>query len=116
VQLKWHLQLFLNRLRFETKPDGIHVGLVYVGITKIEKGKTALDAQGKTVVLDERKGMFTESMPNVAKAIGQNIRYRKKQSVIGFSGKAYYFLIKFFPWLMDMMIHRSQKRVDTLSK
>lgn len=113
---KMALTAISQSLRFETKPYGIHVGLVYVGITKIEKDKTALDANGKTLVLDERKGIFTESMPNVAKGISLNIEYRKKQSIIGFSGKVYYFLIKFFPRLMDVIIHRSQKKVDTLSK
>lgn len=113
---KMALTAVAESMRVETKADGIHVGLVYVGFTKTEKDKTALNASGKPILLAERKGIFNNSTNNVAKKISRNIELRKNKTVIGVSGNLYYFLSKFFPGLLELIIVKSQFNVDKLSK
>ncbi len=113
---KMALTSIVQSLRVEHHSDGIHIGLVYVGITEIEKDKTALDAAGQSILLDERKGFYTNDTTYVAAKIARNIALRKKKTVIGISGKAYYFLIKYFPSLVGFLMIQSQKRMKKLYK
>jgi short-subunit dehydrogenase len=113
---KMSLTAIAQALRVEHYADNIHIGLIYVGITKIEKDKTALDANGEKVLLDERNGFFTSNSEHVAKKIASNIAKRKKQSVIGIAGKVYYSLIRFLPGLVEFLLIRSQKKMNKLYK
>ena len=113
---KMALTSISQSLRVEHHADGIHIGLVYVGITEIEKNKTAMDADGSSILLDERKGFFTSGVNHVSYKIARLIAARKKQTVIGISGKAYYFLIKYFPSLVGFLMIQSQKRMKKLYK
>ena len=113
---KMALTAVSESMRIETKPDGIHIGIVYIGFTKAEDDKTVLNTEGIPILLGERNGAFNLTTNKVAKKISQNIELRKNKTVIGISGNLYYFLSKFFPRLLELIITRSQKQVKQLSK
>ena len=71
------LTAIAEALRVETRADGIHVGLVHVGYTEVEPGKTTIGEDGKNIMLDERKGFFINSSEHVAKKIAISIFKRK---------------------------------------
>ena len=101
---KMSLTAIAEALQIESRLNGIHVGLVYVGITEIEKGKAAIGPTGLPVVLQERKGLFTATKEQVAMKILQNIEKRKKRTVIGISGKFYDFLVRHFPAIVGLIL------------
>jgi short-subunit dehydrogenase len=111
---KMALTAITEALRVETRSSGIHIGLVHVGYTEIESGKTALGATGIPVSLQERKGFLVATTEQVAKKIVQNILTRKNKTIIGMSGKLYGFLVRHFPALVEFMVrkaHRKTKRI-----
>ncbi len=113
---KMALTAVAESMRIETKDHGVHIGLVFVGFTKSEKEKTVLNSEGNLTFLGERKGIFYNGISDVAKQISKNIKRRQKQTVVGVSGKIYYFFSKFFPRLMELIIIKSQKQLNRLSK
>nr|WP_294904096.1 SDR family oxidoreductase [uncultured Lacibacter sp.] len=113
---KMALTAIAQALRVEHAADNVHVGIVYVGITKIEADKTAIGANGELVPLEERTGMFKATPETVADRIVQNIRRRKKQTVIGIPGKLFFFLSRYFPGIIELMVKRSYKKMSKLYK
>ncbi len=113
---KMALTAIAQALRIEHAADKVHVGIVYVGITKIEADKTAIGANGELVQLEERKGAFKDSPETVAQKIVQNISSRKNQTVVGIPGKLFFFLSRYFPGILEMMVKRSYKKMNKLYK
>lgn len=64
---KMALTAVAESMRVETKADGIHIGLIYVGFTQSEKEKTVLNAFGIPLPLGERNSIFFNTSNNVAK-------------------------------------------------
>ena len=114
---KMSLTSIVQSLRVEHYSDGIHIGLVYVGITEIDQGKTAMGVNGQPVLLAQRKESFlVNTMDQVANKIAGSILSRKKQTIIGISGKVYYQLVQYFPRLFEFLLIRNEKRTSKLYK
>ncbi|MEO8148149.1 MAG: SDR family NAD(P)-dependent oxidoreductase [Bacteroidia bacterium] len=113
---KMSLTAIAQSIRVENYSDGIHVGLMYVGITENEKGKMVLDTEGRQVLLEREKRTFQSTPGQVALKIAANISSRKKQTVVGISGKIFFFLTRYFPGLFEFLLIRSQKKVNELYK
>ncbi len=111
---KMALKGLAESLRIEHLGDNIHVGLIYIGITKIDQNKTALASNGETINLDRRDGLFAKSIEDVAKNIVRNIVLRKQTTIIGVSGKVYYFMVRFMPLVLSLIIKYSHKRLKKL--
>jgi short-subunit dehydrogenase len=111
---KMALTAIVEALQVEMYSSEIHIGLVYVGYTEIEQGKTAIGADGKPVSLQDRKGFFTETTDEVAKKIMSNIAKRKKKTIIGIPGKLYAFLVRYFPGLLALMIRNTYSKTKKL--
>ena len=107
---KMALTAIVESLRIENHSSGIHIGVVHVGYTEIERGKTAIGVDGKPVSLQERKGFFTATTEQVARKIIQSILLRKKRTIIGASGKLYSFLVRYFPGLVELMVRSSYQK------
>lgn len=107
---KMALTAIVESLQIENHSSGIHVGVVHVGYTEIERGKTAIGADGKPVSLQERKGFFTATTEQVARKIVQSILIRKKRTIIGAPGKLYSFLVRYFPGLVEWIVRRSYQK------
>ena len=108
---KMALTAIAEALQVETKADGIHIGLVHVGYTEVEPGKTTIAADGRHIRLDERKGFFTNTSEDVAKIIAINISKRKSRTVIGIPGKLFSFLVRYLPGILELAIIRSYGRI-----
>ena len=111
---KMALTAIAEGLRVETKADGIHIGLIHVGYTEVESGKTTIGADGKLIRLDERKGFFTDTSEDVAKIIAMNISKRKSRTVIGIPGKLFSFLVRYLPGILEIAILRSYGRMKKI--
>ncbi len=113
---KMSLTAFAQAMRVENYADKIHIGLVFVGITQIEKGKAAVGADGLPVMLEPRTGALISTIEQVAVKIAGNISSRKKQTIIGIPGKLFFLLTRYLPSLFEFLLLRSQKRVNKLYK
>lgn len=111
---KMALTAIVEALQTEMHSSEIHIGLVYVGYTEIEQGKTAIGANGKPISLQERKGFFTETTDEVAKKIVSNISMRRKKTVIGIPGNLYAFLVRYFPGIVSLMIRNTYSKTKNL--
>lgn len=109
---KMALTAVAEALRVENKLNGIHIGLVYVGYTAIESGKTAINYDGNPILLAERKGYLNDSTERVAKEIARNIAGRKKKTIIGVPGKLYAFLVRYLPGILELMVLRSHRKME----
>jgi short-subunit dehydrogenase len=113
---KMALTAIAESLRIENHSSGIHIGVVHVGYTEIEPGKTAIGADGKPVSLQERKGFFTATTEHVSKKIIQSILIRRKRTIIGAPGKLYSLLVRYFPGLVEWMVTRSYQKTKKFYK
>ncbi|NJN42699.1 MAG: SDR family oxidoreductase [Flammeovirgaceae bacterium] len=113
---KMSLTALADSLRVEHHDDKIHIGIVYVGYTEIERGKTTLGADGSPISLDERTGYFNHSIDDVAKRIVRSISSRKKKTVIGVAGRMYAILTKYFPWITEQLVIRSHRKMKKIYK
>ena len=109
---KMALTAIAEALWIETKLDPIHIGIVYVGITEIEPGKTAIGADGSLIPLNERKDFSTHTTGEVAKKIAEHITYRKKKTYIGTIAKLYAFLARYFPGVLGFLVSKSYRKMD----
>jgi short-subunit dehydrogenase len=111
---KMALTAIVDSLQIELAPYKVHTGIVYAGITRNEKGKTVLAADGSPVVLNERKHLFSKSPEFVAQKIMQLIAGREKQITTGFAAALYRFCVRYFPWIIELLttsLYRKMKKL-----
>ncbi len=87
-------------MRAELYPKKVHIGIVYVGMTKSDPEKRIIFPDGTTKKLLDRK--FLDSQETVAKVVLKSIKKRQFKTIVGAKGKAFYFLQNFAPWLVDL--------------
>ncbi len=101
---KMALTGFSDSLRAELFPDGIHVGILYVGFTENDENKTVYDANGNLIPIPDRKNFDTQE--NVARAVYNCVRKRKNKLFLTNMGKAVSLIYQFFPRLSDQILIR----------
>ena len=100
-------------LRIELGRDGVHVGIVYVGLTENDPDKKTLAADGSLIGIDRS---FHATQAQVAKAIVRNVCRRKKRSVLTAAGKALVAIQWLAPGLVDFALTAGAKTVEKWSK
>lgn len=113
---KMSLTAIAQSMRVELQPYGVHVGLIYVGVTKNEPDKTVMDASGRPVLIATEKRPFETSTERVSSGIASNIVKRKKQTFIGINGKIYLILCRYLPGLMEFLSLRRYKGIKKAHK
>jgi NAD(P)-dependent dehydrogenase (short-subunit alcohol dehydrogenase family) len=113
---KMALRSFAESIRIEESKSGIHVGLIYVGITEIEHNKESISADGSPVVLDDRSGKKAQSISYVSKKVLKNIKRRKFITTLSFVGVLNAFLQPRVPMLVERLIIRSSEKFKEKSK
>ncbi len=113
---KMSLRAFAESLRIEEHKNNIHVGLIYVGITKIVHNKETIAADGSKIKLRARTGKGVQSMESVAKAVVKNIQQRKFVTVLSRIGKINAFLQRIWPSLVEKIILRNLSKFEEKSK
>lgn len=73
-----------DSLRCELAPDGVHVGIVYVGFTENDPEKTVIGKGGDSIAPDRPAHLTQES---VAKEFADLIQHRRSKAVLSPVGK-----------------------------
>ena len=113
---KMALRALAESLRIEESQHGIHVGLIYVGITVNDQGKETLAADGSKILLEPRSGSGVQSQESVANAVIRNIAKRKFISVLTFVGKLNYFMQPLVPQVVERIIIKNIRKFEERSK
>jgi len=101
---KMALKSFADSIRTEEVSHKLHVGLIYVAITEIEKNKTTIGQNGQEVILNTRANKKVQTTKQVAEAVLQNLKTKKNISILSGLGVVNYYMQKFFPRLVDKII------------
>lgn len=112
---KMALRAIAESIRIEESNSNIHVGLVFVGITEIEKDKMTIGADGSPVSLQYRSGSKAQSLIQVANSIIKNIEKRKFRTTLTRLGKINAFLQPIVPDLVERILINSGKQVKAKS-
>jgi short-subunit dehydrogenase len=113
---KMALRALAESIRIEESDNGIHVGLVYVGITVNDEGKEAVAADGSKILLEPRSGSGVQSKESVADAVLKNILKRKFISVLTFVGKLNYFMQPIVPQIVERIIIKNIRKFEEGSR
>lgn len=109
---KMALRALAESIRIEEHQHNVHVGLICVGPTEIDEGKTVMSANGTALVLNPRSGRGVHSKEDVARAVVRNVTRRKFITVLTFMGRLNAFLQPRFPMLVERLILRNLKKFD----
>ena len=109
---KMALRSLAESIRIEEAVHNLHVGLIYVGNTEIDDGKTTIAPDGSKILLRPGKGKGVQSKELVARAVVRNISKRKFITVLTSLGKLNAFLQPRFPLLVERLIIRNLKKFE----
>jgi len=112
---KLSLQAIAESLRIEESKSGIHIGLIYVGMTEVDHRKKTISADGSLVTLESRAGTKVQTTNQVAESILKNIRKRKFIMVLSRLGKLNYYMQKFMPFVVEKIIIASAGKIKNRS-
>ncbi|HEY5511775.1 MAG TPA: SDR family oxidoreductase [Prolixibacteraceae bacterium] len=113
---KMALRALAESIRIEEADHGIHVGLVFVGITVNDAGKETLGSDGSRKLLEPRSGSGVQSKESVAVAVLKNITKRKFISVLTFVGKLNYLLQHIVPQIVERIIIKNIRKFEERSR
>lgn len=108
---KMALRAMAESIRIEETNSNIHVGLIYVGITEIEKDKKTIGADGSLIGLQDRSGRNVQTLEQVANSIITNITKRKYKTVLTRIGKLNAFLQAIVPNVVERILIHSSNQV-----
>lgn len=101
---KMALTSFSESLRSELHSHHVHVGIIYVGFTENDQGKTILDGQGNLQPLMRKKNHHTQVQ--VAQHIVRSVKHRKAVMVLTPLGKLAAWFYRWFPRLSNILLQR----------
>ena len=113
---KMALTSMAESLRVELWEAKVHVGIVYVGITRNDPGKQVIAADGSRITLQERDQRTAQTPDQVARAILKLIRRRKFKVVLTWLGKLNAVANVLFPRLVDKVLIRSKDRISRMNR
>ncbi len=113
---KMALTSFAESLKVELAEYKIHVGIIYVGITRNEEGKKVIGKDGKPLLLKSRENRKAQEPDAVARAIVNNIRRRKFKSILTTLGKLNYLANILFPRVVDRMLVKAKDRIRKMNE
>ena len=113
---KMTLTSVAESLRVELWEAKVHVGIVYVGITRNDPGKQVIAADGSLIPLRQRDQRTAQSPEQVARAILKLIRRRKFKAILTPLGKINALANVLFPRLVDKVLIRSKERIRRMNQ
>jgi short-subunit dehydrogenase len=108
---KMALRAIAESIRIEEANSDIHVGLVLVGITEIEKDKKTIGPDGSFISLQDRTSLKVQSLIQVANSIINNIKTRRFITTLSMMGKINAFLQSFMPSLVERILIMSSNKI-----
>lgn len=113
---KMALRAIAESIRLEEKSNGVHVGLIQVGITEIEHNKETIAADGSMKTLKSRDKSNVQTTEQVAIATVKNIRSRKFITTLTGIGKVNKFMQARFPMLVERIILKNLHKFEEKSE
>ena len=113
---KMALTSVAESLKVELAEYNIHVGILYVGITKNEADKQVIGKDGKPIPLKSRENSNASTPEEVAKAIVKNIRRRKFKMILSGLGKLNYLANILFPRVVDRVLIRAKDKIRKMNQ
>jgi short-subunit dehydrogenase len=110
---KMALKSFSESLRSELKGE-VHVGILYAGFTENDPGKQKFNGEGELIPAKREK--FASTQVEVAEAVTQMLRKRKRQTVMTLTGKLANFVYTVFPHLSEELIIWYSRRTSMFGK
>lgn len=110
---KMALKSFSESLRSELKGE-VHVGILYAGFTENDPDKQKFNGKGELIPAKREK--FASTQVEVAEAVMQMLRRRKRQTVMTLTGKLANFAYTFFPRLSEDLIIWYSRRTEMFGK
>ena len=111
---KMALTALSQSLRMEVKEKDVHIGIVYVGFTENDPEKKVLNATGELIEVAARPAWLQMTQEETASAILKNIQHRKKTTVLTVVGKINAVITKLFPFITEMVVMNSMKRMKNM--
>jgi short-subunit dehydrogenase len=112
---KMALKALADTLKVEEIKSKVHIGLMYVGFTNNDSSKKTYNSKGDLVLLKNRKGIRMQTQHSVALAILDNIRRKKYISTLSIMGKLMYFLERFFPSILNLILIKASVRIKAMT-
>jgi dehydrogenase/reductase SDR family member 7B len=109
---KFALEGFLETLRTENLKTGVHVLVACPGFTASNIRKTALSKDGSPQGESPRSETKMMQPEEVATAIFNAVKKRKRDLILTGNGKLTVFLNKFFPGFMDRMVYNHMAKEE----
>ena len=103
---KMALTAIAEALWVELAGSGVHVGILYVGITENDPEKRLLAADGSPIKINNKSH---STMKEVAATIYRQINSRKRRIVMTPAGKALVFANWLMPRVLTFLITKAQK-------
>lgn len=113
---KMALTSIAESLKVELAHTGIHVGIVYVGITKNDPGKTVINADGSLLLLKNRNTNQAQTPGQVAKSVVNHVRKRKFRKILTLLGKLNWVANMLIPRLVDIFLVKSLERIKRMNQ
>ena len=110
---KMALTAIAEALWVELAGTGIHVGILYVGITENSPDKYLVSGDGSPIQVS---GSYHSTKQDVARMIYKQVRRRRRRIVMTPAGKALVFAQWLFPRLLTFLISRASKTAANFAK
>ena len=111
---KMALNAMVESMRVELAGSGVHLGMLYVGITQNDPDKKILAADGSPLALSPRPRAMTQVQ--VAEAAYRMVLRRRGTRVLTPGGRAIAALTRFAPGLVRLVLRMSARRIDRLAE
>ena len=98
-------------LRAELSREGVHIGIVYVGITENDPEKKIYFSDGVYRNLNNGFKSLSDTQERVAQTVFQTISRKKFKATVGWKGNAYYLLSRYSPWILDYVYRNHLEKI-----
>jgi short-subunit dehydrogenase len=111
---KMALSGMVESMRTELAGTGVHLGILYVGITQNDADKRILGADGSPLALSPRPRAMSQE--RVAEAAYRMVVRRRTSRVLSAGGTAIAAISRLAPWLLRAVLRRSARRIDRMAR
>jgi len=111
---KMALTALVQNLQSELAGTGVHAGIVYVGITQHDEGKSILGVDGSAYPLAPRPRADTQE--HVARVIHGMVARRRRSAVLTPAGRVLAFFARYFPRLLGLLMKGAAAKAGRLAR
>ncbi len=110
---KMGLSALAQSMQVELEGKGVHTGIIYVGFTENEGRKQVLYPDGMYRKIADRNRREAKR-EDVAGEILRMVQKRKKRVTLSMVGKLQAAAIRFFPFIIGMVLRKADRDYDTM--